>query len=220
MIPNVTLSPLRSAGLYLFISLLTKYLVNTYNSVPACKVKHSEYRGLFCLFVFLLHPKVYCLCAWVCVCVWERERESVCSLHAEMQPACKDGEDWRKQAERGIFYAWHRARSLSTPFLKCIALGIPSDKLPLGDTVLPPPPASNLKPDIASNPVFSFSLFEIKWYVRHVLSWMQNPTMHLEVSEASNFGSAQVARCPIRQRKSWPSQKTLPGESSPVSGLP
>ena len=75
---------------------------------------------------------------------------------------------------------------LSTPFFKRVALGILSDKLPLGDTVLPPPPHSNLPPDIASHQVFNFPLSEIKWYVKHALPWMQNPTRHIEVPEAGN----------------------------------
>ena len=57
---------------------------------------------------------------------------------------------------------------LSTPFFKCVALGILSDKLPLGDTVLPPPPHSNLPPDIASRgrflqPLVKISEFNSDW---------------------------------------------------------
>lgn len=74
--------------------------------------------------------------------------------------------------EQGVFQ--------STPFFKCIALGVPSDKLPFGDTTSPPPPSSNLKPDIASHQMFNFPLFEIKWYVKHALPWMQNPVMHVD----------------------------------------
>lgn len=82
---------------------------------------------------------------------------------------------------------------------------------------LPPPPPSNLKPDIASHPIFNFPLFEIKWYVKHALPWMQNPTMHIEVSEASNFRSAQVVSAEYSERKADPPKRCFQWKVSSVS---
>lgn len=166
--PNVTLSLLGSSWLNSFIYLLTKYLVRPTTLVlPVShqKVLHSQGRWLF---FPTSSQELPFDCVHECVCVH--------SLYTEMQAACKDREGWGKRAVRDIFYACHRARSLS-PNQRLSWSALPSG-MHL-ETVSPPTPPSNLKPDIASHEMFNFPLFEIKWYVKHALPWMQNPTMRI-----------------------------------------
>lgn len=84
---------------------------------------------------------------------------------------------------------------LSTPFLKCIALSIPSDKVPATwRHSLAPPPPSTLELDIASHQMFNFPLFDVKCYAKYVLPLTPKSTVHKEAAEGRNFGRALVAR--------------------------
>lgn len=101
---------------------------------------------------------------------------------------------------------------LATPSLKCIALNIPSDKVPLENTV------SHLlhsSPQHLKHQMLNFPLFEMKWYVKYVLPLMQKSAAHIKTAEAKNFGCALVAT-QVKQEKVFPTER-LPTEMSSIA---
>lgn len=92
-------------------------------------------------------------CSTVCVCVY--------GLYSEMQSACQGRWGWGNQAVRGIFFMHDTKQGvfLTTSVLKCFALGILSDKLPLGDTALP----------FFHPPTWNLTLLHVKCLISHCL---------------------------------------------------
>lgn len=119
--PNIPLALLRSSWLHLLIYLLIKYLLRTYYPAPACKILHSEDRVLFFF-------KVFHFILRITICVHEC-RYTVytlrCNQHA--RPGKTGG---NRQCETFFMCDTEQGVFPSTPFLKCIALGMLSDKLP------------------------------------------------------------------------------------------